>query len=416
MQGTELIWKGFDANKDPITYDLYLSTSESSVLEFSETALILDDTPATSYFVKDLKIGYSYYWIVIPRDHLRNGICLDSIYRFEINSPPEILSISKQVITIGNEFKLEVKATDTSADHVRNFQFNLERAPEGTVIQHTTGLLTWTPTDEQLGEHEVMIWVSDGIDQTNITFEIEVLEQIEKEKFSGFSFWYITTLFIIIIIIISNIGILSTEVGKYKFLSLCFVPLYNKLNRDKVYDNFTRGQIHGYINAKPGDHYNSIKAALKLKNGTLTHHTKVLEKEGLIKIKRDGLFTRFFPVGSFTGERDKMHLKEIQEELLDIIRHQPGITQHEINNYFEISQPSVSYNLTQLARNNLIRVEQVGREKQYFLNPESENYLNNIDNQDQVQSQSPQTSEPTISVGGDTIDFSSECEINKDDL
>jgi predicted transcriptional regulator len=107
---------------------------------------------------------------------------------------------------------------------------------------------------------------------------------------------------------------------------------------------------------------------LKLKNGTLTHHTKILAKEGLISIKRDGFFTRFYPSNISASEFDKMPLKEFQEELTDIIRHHPGISQHEIINLLDLSQSVISYNLTQLGRNNIIKVEQNGREKQYYIN------------------------------------------------
>jgi predicted transcriptional regulator len=267
------------------------------------------------------------------------------------------------------------------------------------------------------GEHSYYFTASDGIDiNTSGTLIGPNINHVEKttETKSENSIFIIITTTIIIVIIASSLFIGGTEVGKYKFLSLCIVPLYNKLNRDKVYDNFTRGQIHGYINAKPGEHYNALKSALKLKNGTLTHHTKVLEKEGLISIKRDGFFTRFYPIGAQVSGQEMLHLKEIQEELIDIIHHQPGITQHEINNYFKISQPSISYNLTQLERNGLIRVERDGRENKYYLNPRSEEYLNNHDHQDQTQN--IETTRIAAYPGDQTTNFSSESENSTDEL
>jgi predicted transcriptional regulator len=232
------------------------------------------------------------------------------------------------------------------------------------------------------GSHSYYFTASDGKDiitsRTLIGPIVDHAEKVDETDWYNSIFVIITTP-IILVIIITSLFIGGTEVGKYKFLSLCFVPLYNRLNRDKVYDNYTRGRIQGFIQAKPGEHYNAIKSALQLKNGTLTHHTKVLANEGLISIKRDGFFTRFYPEGGRVSEKNKVHLKEIQEELIDIIRHQPGITQHEINNYFEISQPSISYNLTQLTRNNLIKVEQAGRENKYYLNLESPGDSHNSD-------------------------------------
>ena len=70
-------------------------------------------------------------------------------------------------------------------------------------------------------------------------------------------------------------------------------------------------------------------------------------------------------------------------DLIDIILHQPGITQHEIINLLDLGQPAISYNLTNLTRNNLIRVEQHGREKRYYIN---DNVINSDQYQDQTQS------------------------------
>ena len=43
---------------------------------------------------------------------------------------------------------------------------------------------------------------------------------------------------------------------------LSVTPLYNKLDQDKVLYNFLRGEIYGYIKAKPGEYYNAIMKAL----------------------------------------------------------------------------------------------------------------------------------------------------------
>ena len=73
------------------------------------------------------------------------------------------------------------------------------------------------------------------------------------------------------------------------------LPLYSKIRREEVLDQYTRGKIHGYIIANPGEHYNSLKAQLRLKNGTLAYHLRVLEREGYVKSVRDGPFKRFYP-------------------------------------------------------------------------------------------------------------------------
>ena len=367
--GTELKWDGNDQLGESLTYDVYLSEDKNSIDGLIETMLILNRTTDESFFINDVTIGNTYYWTIIPSDGLNCGECTDGIFSFTINSPPKLSFIGRQKATVGKKFGLEVDASDSNPDDIKRFQFSLIDAPNGMIINPETGKITWTPTKDQIGNHTVTVRVDDGLDQTNILFEIQVTEQEDENIFTT-PIMIITTFSILIIVIITAfIG--GTEVGKYKFFSLFFIPLYNKLNPNRVLDNFVRGKIIGYIRAKPGDHYNTIKYSLELKNGTFAHHTKVLEKEGLIRIQRDGLYTRFYPQGARISEPKSPPLKEVQEELLDVICHDPGITQHEIIKLLKLSQRIISYNLIKLRRNGLIDVEANGREKKYYLRPVS---------------------------------------------
>ncbi len=174
---------------------------------------------------------------------------------------------------------------------------------------------------------------------------------------------------IIIAIIVASAGFIGgTEVGKYKFYSLILVPLYSKLNRDEVLDHFMRGQIFGYIKANPGEHYNAIKESLELNNGTLSHHLKILEKEEYIYSKRDKFYTRFYPKGMKISVVDAAQLNKIQKIIVNKVRERPGLTQHEIITILGASQQVVSYNLTKLTRENVLRIAKQGREKRYYIN------------------------------------------------
>ncbi|KAA0002464.1 MAG: hypothetical protein FE048_03695 [Thermoplasmata archaeon] len=59
--------------------------------------------------------------------------------------------------------------------------------------------------------------------------------------------------------------ILFTEPGKYKFLSFLLIPLYTRIKKEDMLDNFVRGQIYGLIKTNPGIHYNDIMRKLELK-------------------------------------------------------------------------------------------------------------------------------------------------------
>ncbi len=113
--------------------------------------------------------------------------------------------------------------------------------------------------------------------------------------------WYI---FIIGLIVIS-IMFGFTEPGKYRIL-LLFLPLYTRLNKDEILDQSTKENIHGYIIANPGEHYNVIRKRLNIRNGTLAYHLNVLKREKLIKSRRDGIYKRFYPAEMSKSEIEKI--------------------------------------------------------------------------------------------------------------
>ncbi len=360
--GLELQWEGYDEKNEPLIYDVYLSKDKSAVIEFRDFARLAQDTLNIFIIVPDLDIGSVYYWTVIPSDGLNYGECLDGIFSFTINTPPTLSEISQQKATVGIKYQLEVEAIDINPGDKINLIFSLDLAPEGMVVEPSSGIITWTPTKAQVGNHTVSIRVSDGKDLGNISFKIKVIERENENVFSQHITILIITISLIFIVVIISAFVGGTEVGKYKFVSIFFVPLYNRLNPDNVMNNFIRGKIFGFIEARPGEHYNAIKSALKLNNGTLAHHARVLEKERYIYSKRDGLYTRFYP-----SHKDRPALESLQENLIEIIRTQPGITQREILPLLNQSQQVISYNLTKLMRNNIIEIEQDGREHRYYI-------------------------------------------------
>ncbi|UCF07368.1 MAG: winged helix-turn-helix transcriptional regulator [Thermoplasmata archaeon] len=165
----------------------------------------------------------------------------------------------------------------------------------------------------------------------------------------------------------------STEVGKYKFIS--FVgPLYTKLHRDEILDHYLRGKIHGYILANPGEHYNSIRKALDIPNGCFTYHLRVLEREGLIKSKRDGIYRRFYPYGALIPDNgNNPRVSDTQKIIIDNIRASPGISQKEIALLLGASRSTINYHINKLSKEGIVRVERRGMGVRYYLKVTEDN-------------------------------------------
>lgn len=168
-----------------------------------------------------------------------------------------------------------------------------------------------------------------------------------------------------IFLALGGIAVGWNEVVLVALLNL-LLPLYVKLRREEVLDQYTRGKIHGYIIANPGEHYNSIKAQLRLKNGTLAYHLRVLEREGYVKTTRDGMFKRFYPMEALVPRR-KSEFSAIQEIVLEHIRSAPGTNQNELARRMGVSSQVVNYHIRNLVAAGIIRLEREGRETRCYL-------------------------------------------------
>jgi len=155
--------------------------------------------------------------------------------------------------------------------------------------------------------------------------------------------------------------IAGTEAGRFKLL-LALVPLYSKIRKEEVLDQFVRGQVFGYIQANPGDHYSSIRQTLKLKNGTLAYHLRTLERENFVFSRMDGIFRRFYPSGLDPARvRLRSNVRETHRRILELIEGTPGITPKELSGKLGASHQVASYHVRLLARRGRIRLEQRGR-------------------------------------------------------
>jgi DNA-binding MarR family transcriptional regulator len=160
----------------------------------------------------------------------------------------------------------------------------------------------------------------------------------------------------------------STEVGKFRILSLLFIPLYTKLHKNKILDHFTRGRVYEYIRNNPGVHYSEIKRELDLNNGNLTYHLHTLEREELIKSRTSGRFKLFYPTGVKIPSDMEPQVSSIRRQILDIIREHPGISQKELGLMLPTKkQRTISYHIKNMSREGVVELRKDGRETKCYL-------------------------------------------------
>lgn len=272
-----------------------------------------------------------------------------------VNNPPSFIGTPVEDGVVGREYAYLATAVDADYDVL---SYSLVNFPVGMGIDSATGFVTWTPAEDQIGQNLIMIAVSDGVDSDVQIFYIRVQE---AEEGADDFLLIMGAIGVTMAIIGSSIG--ATEYGRFRFFLYFLVPLYSKLNKEKVLNQFLRGQIFGYIMAYPGENYTSIKKALNVENGTLTHHLYILEREGFVTSRIDGRYKRFYPTGISTKEKVKTSM--IQKAILKMIRQNPNMTQTEIAEALETSKQVVNYHVKSLVNDGLLSVSKNGSSLEY---------------------------------------------------
>ncbi|WP_455392737.1 winged helix-turn-helix transcriptional regulator [[Eubacterium] cellulosolvens] len=204
-----------------------------------------------------------------------------------------------------------------------------------------------------------------GYKYGNKSFEYEAEENFFSKYEEGFSV-LVFSLISVNTILVTTLFITTTELGKFSFFK-AIAPFLAKRRKKRNYEHgFIKGSVRGVIYANPGENYSSIKKILELPNGTLTYYLKALEKEGMIRAERDGFLKRFYPAKGRTDD-EVMEFTEVQKDIHDIIRNQPGIYQKDIQSKLGISQQKLNYHINLMVDARVIEVQREGKRSKCFV-------------------------------------------------
>ncbi len=90
---------------------------------------------------------------------LRGQFDYDLVFLGKLNDPPEITTVPKIEAISGKTYSYDVNAIDQNSD---TLTYSLLQSPSGMQIDPASGLITWTTTAANIGQHDVVIQVSDG--------------------------------------------------------------------------------------------------------------------------------------------------------------------------------------------------------------------------------------------------------------
>ena len=110
------------------------------------------------------------------------------------------------------------------------------------------------------------------------------------------------------------------------------------------------------IEKNPGIRFNEIMRITDIRNGTLSHYVKRLEKDGTIKLERTPRVTRAYPVGIAEHEATicKYLTMPTQRKLIVFLLKKEVATSIEIREFLKKSPSVISVNLNELFRMKII--------------------------------------------------------------
>ena len=285
-----------------------------------------------------------------------------NVFSVWVNDAPRIVSVAHSEAEIDCEYSYQIIVED---DYPQwdSITYKLVIGSNGMRINED-GLLTWTPMDS--GAMTVRVEARDMFGLTDVQdFVVEVPALPLPPPVVPDETPYVAGAAVTVISAVAVAALISENIKLALFMLI--VPLYTKIRRERVLDHFVRGQIYGYILANPGEHYNAIKHALNLTNGSLAHHLRTLEREEFVKSRKFGLYRRFYPKHMRIPEDGDFRMNNVQSNIVDVIDRNPGISQKEIAQAMNVTPPTVNYHIGILASAKMIRVVREGRRTNCFI-------------------------------------------------
>ncbi len=107
-----------------------------------------------------------------------HGAVSTQVYTIEVayfNDAPSITSVAETMAAQDVLYQYQVTASDPDDVHGDTLDYELVTGPQGMTIDNVTGLIQWTPNDQQLGSHQVEVRVSDSGGLSDLqSFQIDV--------------------------------------------------------------------------------------------------------------------------------------------------------------------------------------------------------------------------------------------------
>jgi len=157
---------------------------------------------------------------------------------------------------------------------------------------------------------------------------------------------------------------------RFTLLSMLTVPLYTKLSKDDVLGQANRQTIFTFLTDNPGVNYTRIKKELNFGTSTLVYHLAVLEREELIRSKKEIGRRRFYPKDSHLGLKSGMIgllTTPVQNRIFKYLEDHGPASMRDIEKALSLKQQSVSYNIRRLVERKQVASPEQKRNALYMI-------------------------------------------------
>jgi len=123
-----------------------------------------------------------------------------------------------------------------------------------------------------------------------------------------------------------------------------------------------RARIEALLLRSPGLHFREIKRRLRLANGVLGYHLRILMGLGVIESEHDRQFVRFYPTSTLHEERMLISIlrqPRLREIITFLILH-PGADYKAIVQELNLSSSTISWHLKRLEQIGVVAREKTG--------------------------------------------------------
>ena len=132
----------------------------------------------------------------------------------------------------------------------------------------------------------------------------------------------------------------------------------------------SRKRIYEFVEANSGSHLREIGRKCELPLGTALYHLDRLESEGMLTVRRDGRYKRYFPAQGL-GRREKDFLSSfrhaVPRRVASALLTVHAATQRELCGMIGVSRSTLSFHVNSMIGKGILRREPWRPENKYLL-------------------------------------------------